>query len=133
MHLLFPVFLLEIRASDLDPHRSVFDFRPDPQMHGLWTERSQISSILLLRKNHGCGLWIRIQFLRIRIQLFFSMRIRILSELTKPYKKLPQWWKKTKNIVQKLKAMELVHIYFIFKNISTIFTNKFICLVYYRL
>ena len=54
MHLLFPVFLLEIRASDLDPHRSVFDFRPDPQMHGLWTERSQISSILLLRKK---GLW----------------------------------------------------------------------------
>ena len=64
--------------------------------------------------------------------VFFSMRIRILSELTKP-KKLPQWWKKTKNIAQKLKAMELVHIYFIFKNISTIFTNKFICLVYYRL
>ena len=47
--------------------------------------------------------------------------------------KITSMVEKDQNIAQKLKAMELVHIYFIFKNISTIFTNKFICLVYYRL
>ena len=31
--------------------------------------------------------------------------------------------KKNKNIAQKLKTMELVHIYFIFNNTSTIITN----------
>ena len=36
------------------------------------------------------GLWIRIHFLRIRIQLFFSMRIRILSQPYKICKKLPK-------------------------------------------
>ena len=64
------------------------------------------------------GLWIRIHFLRIRIQLFFSkrtwiqMRIRVLSQ---PYKickiKLAcKVLKKTKKIAQKLKTMKLVHM-----------------------
>ena len=51
------------------------------------------------------GLWIRIQFLRIRIQMFFSMRIRIqmwIRILGQPYKiceQLPiKVLKKTKQI-----------------------------------
>ena len=56
------------------------------------------------------GLWIRIHFLRIRIQLFFSMRIRILSQPYKICKKLPnKVLKKTQRF--KIKTMELVHVY----------------------
>ena len=72
--------------------------------------------------------WICIHFLRIRIQLFISMRIRqpfksgFGSSITKfitNYKEL----KKTTNIYQKLKTMELVYIKLIFSNKITISTN----------
>ena len=72
--------------------------------------------------------WICIHFLRIRIQLFISMRIRqpfksgFGSSITKfitNYKEL----KKTTKIYQKLKTMELVYIKLIFSNKITISTN----------
>ena len=92
----------------------------------------------------GCfpfaGLWIRITFLRIRIQLFISMPIRIRiqqpfkcgsgSSLTNIFNKWPvlcEELKKTQNIAQKLKTMELVQIYLIFKNKITISTNFLEC------
>ena len=57
-------------------------------------------------------------FLRIRIQLFFSMRIRIqmrIRIMSQPYKickKFPyEVLKKTKKIAQKLKTMELKYNY----------------------
>ena len=72
------------------------------------------------------GLWIRIHFLRIRIQIFFSMRIRILSQPNKICKKLPyKVLKKTRKIPHKLKIMELIHIYLnlLNKSTDTIITN----------
>ena len=62
--------------------------------------------------------WIRIYFLRIRIQLFFStririqMRIRILSQPYKICKKITLL--SVKKIALKLKTMELVYVNFIF-------------------
>ena len=62
--------------------------------------------------------------------MFFSMRTRIqmriliLSQPYKVLKKLPnKVLKKTRKIPHKLKTMQLVHIYFILLNKSTIITN----------
>ena len=38
---------------------------------------SKINIVFIEGVKQGCGVWIRIPFLRIRIQKFFSMRIRI--------------------------------------------------------
>ena len=52
------------------------------------------------------------------------IRIRIRSQPYKIFKKSPyEVLKNIQTIVQKLKTMELVHIYFIFKNKITIITN----------
>ena len=52
------------------------------------------------------------------------MRILILSQPYKVLKKLPnKVLKKTRKIPHKLKIMELVHIYFILLNKSSIITN----------
>ena len=74
---------------------------------------------------------IRIPFLRIRIQLFFSMRIRIQPKKICNKLVLDEELKQTKKIAQYFKKMEPVHNYLIFYNEITISTNflAFFCFI----
>ena len=89
------------------------------------------------------GLWIRIHFMRIRIQLFFfSLRIRIQllfecgsgSSLNKFVKKSPyeEFYgvEKDEKDCSKVKTMELVQIYFEIFNKFTIIANFLACFLF---
>ena len=62
-------------------------------------------------RKFSAALWIRIDFLRIRIQFFFSMRIRIHLKKKLQLNRISTVPKKQKRLL-KSKKMDLVRIYF---------------------
>ena len=76
LHLLGKIFLM-YNGTFFDPVFGASVSDPDPDSGVFWIRIRRIFSVDLYLKIQSTGLWIRILFLRIRIQLFFSMRIRI--------------------------------------------------------